>query len=95
MTDFSSPPEGLLEGLAMSIDAGQIRTRDTHCLKKSELKTCCQFLPRKSKGAGTFPKHARQMGYALWWVGAIPQFLENPERLAPYFARRGGRGEKK
>jgi hypothetical protein len=46
MTDFGSPPEGLLEGLAMSIDAGQIRTRDTHCLKKSELKTCRQFFPR-------------------------------------------------
>jgi hypothetical protein len=95
MTDFGSLPKGLIEGLAASIDSGQTRTLNTHCRQKSELKTCRQFLPRRSKGAGTFPKHARPMGTALWCAGAIPQFLENPERQASDFAPRGGRGEKK
>jgi hypothetical protein len=47
MTDFGSLPKGLLEGLAASIGDGKMRTRRAHCLNKSGLHGCRQYLPTR------------------------------------------------
>ena len=47
MTDFGSLPKGLLEGLAASIGDGKMGTRGAHCLNKSGLNGCHQYLPTR------------------------------------------------